>query len=96
MVGAVVVLVLALAGAAVPVEGAPKKFLNACAGTSQPGYWLRQLEAVDPSARAKAARALGEMGDAAAVPALMEALKDPDPEVRRAAARALEKVRQPR
>ncbi|MGC8880568.1 MAG: HEAT repeat domain-containing protein, partial [Anaerolineae bacterium] len=42
--------------------------------------------------RQAAARALGKIGDAAAVPALIEALRDEDEDVRQAAAEALGKI----
>jgi len=67
----------------------PAAILNACAGASRPGYWVKQLKAADPETRSRAAKALGEMRDAAAVRALIEALRDPDAEVRLSAVQAL-------
>ena len=54
----------------------------------------KSLEDQDPANRALALHALGEMGPNArsAIPKIREALKDPDDEVRRKAAEALEKI----
>ena len=65
-----------------------------CAGDlSDIAYWSRLLRDPDPVTRARAATALGENRTAGAVPALIEALRDPDEEVRRAGARALERMK---
>ncbi|HQQ06604.1 MAG TPA: HEAT repeat domain-containing protein, partial [Candidatus Omnitrophota bacterium] len=50
---------------------------------------IRQLKHSDPNVRRKGAEALGDLKDARAVPALIEALKDEDDLVRGEAARAL-------
>jgi hypothetical protein len=73
-----------------PAARAPRPLLNACGGeTDAVRYWTRILRAEDPQARARAARALGESRRAAAVPALVQALRDDDPGVRLAAVEAL-------
>jgi HEAT repeat protein len=58
---------------------------------------VKRLSDADPLVRAEAARELGRQGPkaVAAVPALEAALGDPDREVRRAAAWALERIRPP-
>ena len=67
--------------------------LNACAGDlSNVPYWTTVLKAPDPQLRVRAARNLGEARTEAAVAALMEALKDENPEVRLEAERALRKI----
>jgi len=63
--------------------------MNACAGKTTPGYWIEQLRDRDPDARARAARALGEMRDRTAVAALVQALGDANQNVRIAAVQAL-------
>jgi HEAT repeat protein len=50
---------------------------------------VEALGAEEPATRAKAARTLGSLGEAAAAPALTAALQDDDPDVRLAAAKAL-------
>jgi HEAT repeat protein len=63
----------------------------------------RKTRAVDPlieamadaaAVRRQAVRALGEIGDPRAVPALTAALKDEDPRVRRYASKALARIKQ--
>jgi len=49
----------------------------------------------DPFVRERAAQALGNLRDVRAVPALNDSLKDPDADVRAAAAAALESLRKP-
>jgi HEAT repeat protein len=67
--------------------------LNACAGDqSNVPYWTTALKAPDPELRIRAAQNLGEARSAAAVPALMDALKDENPDVRLEAERALRKI----
>ncbi|MEK7709143.1 MAG: HEAT repeat domain-containing protein [candidate division NC10 bacterium] len=67
--------------------------LNACAGDqSNVPYWTNALKAQDPQLRVRAAQNLGEARSAAAVPALMDALKDENPDVRLEAERALRKI----
>ena len=44
------------------------------------------------SVRLFAAKALGDLGDEQAIPALFEATKDPDKDVRAVAVKALEKL----
>jgi HEAT repeat protein len=70
----------------------------ACAGTALTRFGpralpalLQALEDADATTRAKAARTLSSLGEAAApaVPALSEALRDTDPEVRLSAAKAV-------
>ncbi len=53
------------------------------------------LEALgdSPEVRRQAIRALGEIGDARAMPALTQALKDDDARVRRAAAKAIARIK---
>ena len=81
---------LASAGAQAPSKRPP---LNACAGDqSDVSYWTRVLKAQDPQLRIRAARNLGEARSAAAVPALTDALKDENPDVRLEAERALRKI----
>jgi HEAT repeat protein len=60
-------------------------------GRGSTAYWIEQLRGPDAAMRVKAVRTLPERkGDAAQViPALTEALKDEDPEVRRGAAYGL-------
>ena len=55
------------------------------------GWYVEQLGAEDVTARREAAAALGQLGPAAsgAIPALTEALSDPDPGVRERVAQAL-------
>ncbi len=68
---------------------------DACAdnGAGVPAaYWTQALRNPSPRLRALAARALGETRDAAAVPALLEALRDPDDEVRLGAVQALGRI----
>lgn len=67
----------------------PGPIRNACAGAIEPDYWVRRLTAADSGTRARAASALGEMRARAAVPALVRALDDTDPRVRRAVVEAL-------
>jgi HEAT repeat protein len=50
---------------------------------------VRNLQSRLPAVRQQAAKTLGQSGDVAAVPALIEALSDPDNAVRREAAKAL-------
>ena len=66
--------------------------INACGGTTTPGYWIEQLKDRDPDTRVRAAQALGEMRDRTAVAALARALKDGDQNVRLAAVRALGRI----
>ena len=81
---------LTSAGAQAPLK---RPLLNACAGDqSDVSYWTRALKAQDPHLRIRAAQNLGEARSAAAVPALMDALKDQDPDVRLEAERALRKI----
>ena len=47
-----------------------------------------------PAVRKEAIRALGQIGDARALPALNTALKDEDPRIRRYAARAIARIKQ--
>jgi len=54
--------------------------------------WINRLKDGDWCVRRSAAEALGKVGDARAVPALVEALEDGDRSVRRSAAVALEKI----
>lgn len=70
----------------------PPFLLNACAAKTKPDYWIRKLKRGDPRTRATAARALGEMRDEAAVPALIQALKDTNPEVRLSVVQALGRI----
>ena len=58
---------------------------------------IRKLRDADAALRTEAARALGALGKKArgALPALDEALRDQDPDVRRAAAWAIERIRGP-
>ena len=87
---------LALLGPLAPADAqAPLKrpLLNACAGDqSDVPYWTTALKAPDPELRMRAAQNLGEARSAAAVPALMDALKDQNPDVRLEAERALRKI----
>jgi HEAT repeat protein len=53
--------------------------------------WLAKLKDKNPAARQEAARALGTIGQPA-VPALIERLKDPDSDIRIAAADAIGRV----
>jgi hypothetical protein len=54
---------------------------------------VEALSSMDPAARARAAMALGDLGDTAAVPALIRSLSsDPVPEVRGWALRALARI----
>jgi HEAT repeat protein len=53
---------------------------------------MERLEEGEPEAKCTAAYYLGENGDAGCVPALIEALSDPDSHVRRVAAQALGKL----
>ncbi len=81
---------LATASAQAPLK---LPLLNACAGDqSNVPYWTRALKAPDPQLRVRAAQNLGEARSAAAVPALMDALKDENPDVRLEAERALRKI----
>ena len=81
---------LTSAGAQAPSK---RPLLNACAGDqSDISYWTRVLKAQDPQLRIRAARNLGETRSAAAAPALMDALKDENPDVRLEAERALRKI----
>jgi HEAT repeat protein len=57
---------------------------------------LGDLDAKVPAVRARAATLLGEMGNRAASPELIEALEDPEKAVRREAARALGRLRESR
>jgi HEAT repeat protein len=65
--------------------------LAAGCGKGSTAYWIDQLKAPDPGTRLKAVRTLPERrGDAVQViPALVEALKDEDVDVRRGAAYGL-------
>lgn len=72
-----------------PRTPGPGPLLNACGAATRPAYWLQQLRRRDPAARARAARALGELRDPAALPALLEAANDGDPAVRLAVIEAL-------
>ena len=58
--------------------------------------YVRDLQSGVPSVRAQAAISLGRIGDRAAVPALIEALKDPEKAVRREAAKALGAIKDAR
>ncbi|KRT74789.1 MAG: HEAT domain-containing protein [Candidatus Rokubacteria bacterium CSP1-6] len=81
---------LATASAQAPLK---RPLLNACAGDrSNVPYWTNALKAQDPQLRVRAAQNLGEARSAAAVPALMDALKDENPDVRLEAERALRKI----
>jgi HEAT repeat protein len=69
--------------------------LSGCPGPNEPSYqdrgmssWLTQLKDKNPAARQEAAKALGTIGQPA-LPALIELLKDPDSDIRVAAADAL-------
>lgn len=62
---------------------------NAAAAT---GYWTKGLKHNNPQFRALAAKALGEMRDATATPALVEALKDVSEDVRLSAVQALGRI----
>jgi len=73
-------------------------FVCGCPGNNEPCYqdrpmsaWLTQLKDKDPAARQEAAKALGVIGQPA-VPALVERLKDPDNDIRIAAADALSRI----
>jgi hypothetical protein len=67
--------------------------LNACAGDAgQVSYWARVLSRGDLEQRLRAARALGESRSAAAVPPLLEALKDGSVELRLVAIQALGRI----
>ena len=57
---------------------------------------LAALKDESPSVRAAAAKALGALGDPAAVPALFDLLKDKKESVRASAAAALGKMKSPR
>lgn len=59
------------------------------------GEWTIRAKDRNPQVRIEAASALGAIGPAAkpAIPVLTELLKDEDGEVRRAAAKALEKIK---
>lgn len=70
-------------------RGGPGPILNACGPPARPDYWMKKLTDEDPGLRAMAARALGEIRDRGAIPALIGALRDRSPEVRIAAAQAL-------
>jgi HEAT repeat protein len=59
---------------------------------SQVDEYIPQLKHQNDYVRQDAAAALGEIGDASAVPALIETLKDQHDNVRRTAAEALEKI----
>ncbi len=50
------------------------------------------LEDARPAVRAKAAEAVGKMGDVAMVPILVKALKDTSPEVRSSVIQALKQL----
>jgi HEAT repeat protein len=78
-------LVLSLAGCG---KGPPTM-----AGGKPVRYWVEALQSSDVALRKKAVFKLGNAGpaDAAVFPALVEALKDPDPQVRAEAIRALAK-----
>src|SRR5207249_3218937 len=70
-----------------PVEGRPVKFED-----QSLKQWLEQLRMGKPKERVAAAKALAnhlDPDDTAAIPALIEALKDKEGEVRSEAARAL-------
>lgn len=66
--------------------------INACGGTTTPTYWMEKLGDRDPDTRVRAAQALGEMRERAAVGALVRALKDGDRNVRLAAVQALGRI----
>jgi HEAT repeat protein len=53
---------------------------------------VRTLATAISNLRKEAALALGEIGDAAAVPALCALVQDPDPEVRKAVRLALQQL----
>lgn len=70
-----------------------KPLLNACAGDqSSVSYWAKTLKARDPQLRVRAASALGATRSEAAVPALLEALKDENADLRLAAIEALGRI----
>src|SRR5437588_12265049 len=58
------------------------------------GYWLQSLRVADPFQRVHAAMVLGLMGEhaQAAVPALVDAMRDEDPQVRRMVMAALGEI----
>lgn len=63
--------------------------LDVCSAQSPIDEYLRDLKSDHLAVRVRAAASLGRMGDKAAVPALVEALKDGEADVRREAAKAL-------
>ncbi len=68
--------------------------LSGCGRTRSTADWLAQLHASDSAARLHALKALGDRVAEApeVVPALAEALRDPDAFVRREAARSLGRI----
>jgi hypothetical protein len=97
--GAAVVSAEARAWAMAQIEhrgGTPEVFAGAlqhphARGPDLPQY-LADLRDADPGARSLAAERLGRLDDAAAVPALLDALEDPDPAVRAMAVWALDEI----
>ena len=65
-------------------------------GRSSAAYVIGLLAASTPGIRWAASRAVGEIGDRAALPGLVEILSDPVPLIRKAAADALSKMPDPR
>jgi HEAT repeat protein len=67
------------------------------AGGHPASYWVQELEHRDPRIRKKAALKLGNLGvaDPAAIPALVDSLKDADAAVRTEAALALLRIGPP-
>jgi HEAT repeat protein len=85
------------AGRSIDIDLAIKRAKDqilAASDSQDVGALTKQLQSRDPSVRLRAVRALRDLGAAArfALPDLIAALNDPDPEVRRAAVNAVQAV----